>query len=97
MWPELFEQNRICRMQSPLYLCTKGKEVRLFYTKEEYDAANLKGYTVDYFKGLGSMSDDVYSECVNNPRLIEVIADDLQVLEMAFGDDADQRKTWLMG
>lgn len=83
-------------MLSPLYLCTKGKDIQIFYTKEEFDAAGLKGYTVDYFKGLGSMPEEVYAECVNNPRLIQIVADDLNVLEMAFGDDAGQRKTWLM-
>lgn len=96
-WPELFVQKRVYRMLSPLYYCTKGKDTKVFYTKEEFDAANLKGYTVDYFKGLGSMPEEVYSECVNNPRLIQITADDLNVLEMAFGDNADQRKTWLMG
>ena len=96
MWPELFKEKRIYRMMSPLYYCTKGKDTKVFYTKEEFDAANLKGYAVDYFKGLGSMPENVYSECVNNPRLIQVNADDLNKLEMAFGDCADLRKAWLL-
>lgn len=69
----------------------------MFYTKEEFDAADLKGYTVDYFKGLGSMPDDVYYECVNNPRLIQVTIDDANKLEMMFGDSAELRKNWLLG
>lgn len=96
LWPELFEQKRIYRMMSPLYYCTKGKDTKVFYTKEEFDSANLKGYATDYFKGLGSMPENVYHQCVNNPRLIRVDADDLQKLEMAFGDSADLRKTWLL-
>lgn len=96
MWPELFEENRIYKMTAPLYYCTKGKDTKVFYTKEEFDKANLKGYNVDYFKGLGSMPEEVYRECVNNPRLIEVKADDFGVLEMLFGDDANERKKWLL-
>jgi len=96
LWPSLFAERRIFRMLAPLYHCTKGKDVKIFYTKEEFDKANLKGYAVDYFKGLGSMPEDVYRECVNNPRLIEVCADDLNKLDMAFGDSADARKQWLM-
>jgi DNA topoisomerase-2 len=97
LWPELFEQRRIYRMLSPLYYCTKGKDVKIFYTKEEFDEANTKGWEVKYFKGLGSMPLEVYSECVNNPRLELVIADDFEKLEMAFGSDADKRKKWMTG
>lgn len=96
MWPELFKEKRIYRMMSPLYYCVKGKDTKVFYTKEEFDAADLKGYSVDYFKGLGSMPENVYSECVNNPRLIQVEADDMNKLEMAFGDSAELRKAWLL-
>ena len=42
------------------------------------------------------MPEAVYYECVNNPRLIQVEADDLNSLEMVFGDDAQLRKNWLM-
>lgn len=97
LWPELFEQKRIYKLLSPLYYCTKGKDVKLFYSKEEFDAADLKGYSVDYFKGLGSMPDDVYYECVNNPRMVQVTIDDANKLEMMFGDSAELRKNWLLG
>lgn len=97
MWPELFDQKRIYRMISPLYYCTKGKQVKVFYTKEEFDKVDTKGWVVEYFKGLGSMPEEVYSDCVNNPRLEQIVGDDFDMLEMAFGDDADKRKTWMMG
>lgn len=96
LWPELYEQKRIYRLMSPLYYCTKGKDVKIFYTKEEFDNANLKGYSTEFFKGLGSMPENVYSETVNNPRLIQVDGSDLTKLEMAFGDSADLRKEWLL-
>ena len=35
-------------------------------------------------------------ECVNEPNLIQVTADDMNKLEMAFGDKAELRKDWLL-
>ena len=84
LWPELFEQGRIFRMISPLYYCTKGKQVKSFYDKESFDAFDSKSWVVEYFKGLGSMPEDVYSDCVNNPQLEMIVADDMNKLEMAF-------------
>lgn len=97
LWPELYEQKRIYRLISPLYYCTKGKQSKSFYSKEEFDLVDTNGWNVEYFKGLGSMPEEVYSECVNNPRLEQIIGDDLDKLEMAFGDDASLRKTWMIG
>lgn len=97
LWPELFSQNRIYRMLSPLYYCTKGKQVKPFYTKEEFDKFDAKGWNVEYFKGLGSMPVEVYSDCVNNPRLEQIVFDAPEKLEMAFGGDASLRKTWMIG
>lgn len=97
LWPELFEQRRIYRMLSPLYYCVKGKQVKVFYTKEEFDNTDTKGWVVDYFKGLGSMPEEVYNDCVNNPQLELVVADSLEKLEMAFGADANKRKEWMIG
>lgn len=96
LWPTLFTEGRVYRMLSPLYYCTRGKQVRQFYDKAEFDQFDSKGWTVDYFKGLGSMPESVYDDCVNNPKLIRVIPDDLDRLEMAFGDSADLRKKWMI-
>jgi DNA topoisomerase-2 len=97
-WPELFTDGRILRATAPLYYCTKGKDLKSYYTKDEFEAANTKGYTVDYFKGLGSMPKEVYKQCLQNPRFIKVNANkaDFEKLEMAFGDSADGRKEWMM-
>ena len=97
-WPELFESGKIYRATAPLYYCTKGKNVKTFYTKEEFDMFDSKGYNIEYFKGLGSMSKDIYKECINNPRLIQVTnntQEDWDSLEMAFGSSADKRKEWM--
>lgn len=100
LWPELFEQRRICRVETPLFICNKGKLMKWFYSKEEMESAKLgSGWTVKYNKGLGSLSKEVYREMINNPKLTTITLDeveDLESLEMAFGDSPDKRKEWLL-
>lgn len=98
-WPELFTQGRVYRVMTPLYVCTKGKQTELFYNKVEFDKFNSKGYEVSYCKGLGTLSKDAYRKCINEPYLIKLSADDIDLakLEMAFGDSANLRKDWMMG
>lgn len=99
IWPELFKNGNVYRCDTPLYICTKGKDVKWFYTKSEFDKFNSSSYNVEYAKGLGSLAKEVYKEVINNPRLIKVSMNDskdMQSLEMAFGDDSSLRKEWLM-
>ena len=98
LWPELFEKGKICSIKTPLYICTKGKDTKLFYTKEEFDNAKLVGYNVDYCKGLGSLPTNIYKECINNPKItVNQNTDNFDSLEMAFGPSADARKVWMLG
>lgn len=96
-WPELFNQNRIYRAMTPLYVCTKGNKTELFYNKTDFDKFNSKGWEVSYCKGLGTMSKEAYEQCINDPVLVQISANDvdLDMLEMAFGDDASKRKDWM--
>lgn len=96
-WPELFDDGRVCQVLTPLYVCTKGKDVRSYYTKEEFDKAGLRGYNVEYMKGLGSLPANVYADCINNPSIVVFKnTDNFDSLELAFGGSADDRKTWMM-
>jgi DNA topoisomerase-2 len=97
-WPELFTNGHIYKCETPLYICAKGKDVKWFYTQEEYDNFDTKGYTVDYIKGLGTLPKAVYKEVINNPKLVQITADELSdfdKLEMAFGSNAELRKEWM--
>ncbi len=99
LWGEpLFD--RIYRVLPPLYKLTKkGKQPLYFYSLEEYQAFDSKGYTVKYLKGLGSMSKDDYADMINNPKLIKIKWDEnsKQVLDMIFAKKrTDERKEWLM-
>jgi DNA gyrase/topoisomerase IV subunit B len=98
-WPELFTQGRIYRAMTPLYVCTKGKNTELFYNKTDFDKFNSKGWEVAYCKGLGTMSKDAYEKCINDPFLVRLSANDadFEHLEIAFGESAEKRKTWMMG
>ncbi len=96
-WPELYN-NRIFRLMTPLYVCVKGKDTKLFYNKESFDKFNSKGYEVSYCKGLGTMSKDAYRTCIMDPYMIKIENNDADFtkLEMAFGESADLRKTWML-
>ncbi len=99
LWPELFEQRRIYRCETPLYICKKGKSDRWFYNKADFDKFDSTGYAIDYAKGLGSLPKEVYREAINNPRLVRIDMNDVadaQALVMAFGDDSNARKEWLI-
>ena len=98
-WPELFDEGIICRTLTPLYVCEKKGNTHLFYNKKDYDNFDSKGYEVSYIKGLGTLSKEAYKVCIMEPNYVQVHAGDsgLDTLEMAFGDDADKRKVWMLG
>ena len=98
-WPELFSEGRLCRVNTPLYIARKkGKQDQYFYTSEEYDKADLKGWTVDYMKGLGSLEKTDYKRAIiTDPFLTTITLDDMEKLNMSFGNNADKRKEWMIG
>lgn len=97
LWPELFDEGRVCQLITPLYVCTKGKDIKRFYNKEEFDNAGLRGYNVEYMKGLGSLSKEEYTIAINEPKIVVFEnSDNFAQLNMAFAGDADSRKTWMM-
>lgn len=99
-WPDLFKNGHIYRAKSPLYVCRKGKSTKIFYTTEEYTEAKLgTSWEVNYIKGLGSLDQDDYSTVINSPTLVqisEIDALDSLKLNMAFGDDSNLRKDWML-
>lgn len=98
-WPELFSEGRLCRVNTPLYIARKkGKPDQYFYTSEEYENADLKGWTVDYMKGLGSLEKNDYKRAViTEPFMTTITLDDMEKLNMSFGNNADKRKEWMIG
>lgn len=98
-WPDLFKRGMIVRMNTPLYVARKkGSKDKYFYTREDYEAASasLKGYEINYMKGLGSLEKEDYREAIYNPSETVIEYSGIESLNMAFGDDADSRKSWMV-
>ena len=102
-WPTLLDPDYepfLYRLVAPNVVASKGKKRIHYATKDMYQKAKtkLKGYTIEYMKGLGSMSSEDYAEILSSDDyLIPIISDDKmdEVMELLFGSNADKRKEWL--
>jgi len=98
-WPELLEQKRIWRVQTPLVVCKKGAQKLWFYTPTEFEAwkakeRSLSKWDIAYKKGLAALEDDEYREIIQNPRMFALTPgpDLRRVLDCWFGKDPAGRK-----
>ena len=76
-WPELFDQNRICRVMTPLVVVEKGNEKISFYLSSDFEEwskkqRDLKKWDISYKKGLAALQDEEYKEIIQNPKLFAV-------------------------
>lgn len=98
-WPELFKQERIKFIKTPIIIATKKKDIHWFYNLKEYEEnkPKLKGFDIRYLKGLGSLEENEYKEVIRNPKYDVVYLPDNyeELFEMLFGKDADLRKQWM--
>lgn len=98
--PELIEQGRLFRLSTPIVIASNDKtgETRHFYDLAEFEQAKRafsgKAWSVRYCKGLASLSDDDYHDVMQNPRLVQMVKDDLadSNLHAWFGNDSSKRK-----
>jgi DNA topoisomerase-2 len=101
-WPELFEQNRIFKVMTPLVVAKKGKEVKPFYSNEEYSdwekKTGAKGWEVEYKKGLAALEDVEYRDIIHNPVLVKLQNDKQYKDSLSdwFGSDSEPRKEKLL-
>lgn len=98
-WESLFDDNIIELVLSPIVTAHKGKQIKRYYSFDDYDADrdNLSEYTIKYNKGLGSLSKSEYAEMLNNPVLktIKWTSESRSALELVFNDKPEGRKVWL--
>lgn len=108
-WPKLFEEKRIKILTTPVVIAKNKNFVKRFYTYNEYkDFKSDEKYSIEYLKGLGSLSEDEYDRAINKPRFIDVdyTAKCKETLELVFMDSSkknpktnikysDERKLWL--
>ena len=103
-WPELFKEKRISRVLSPLMIAKKGKSVIKFYNNDDYNkwvseiGDDISKWNIEYFKGLGALSDEDYEDMIKNPKQVffDISDDYIDEFDIWFGDDSNLRKNKLM-
>lgn len=101
-WPDLFKQNKIHRVISPLIIAKhkKTKNEEIFYSLAEFIKEQNNYDILEYNKGLGSLTLKEYEKLVKEPKIIEFTIDEFtdQKFELLFGKgQQDNRKEWLNG
>ena len=84
LFPELYENKMVCRSISPIITAEKGAELKKFYTLADYkkEEPKLKGYKITYLKGLGTQTNRLYKEMMQNPIFHYFVKDDLADLSI---------------
>jgi DNA gyrase/topoisomerase IV subunit B len=100
-FPELIKACKIYRALSPIIVCSKDNKKQYFYSLDDYklNEHTLKGWEINYTKGLGGLDDNDYREMVRNQRLIQFTIEDMQDLESVnvwFGKSSEIRKQILL-
>ena len=104
MWPSLYRvPGFISFMNTPILRASKGKEVVVFYNEGEYKEWSKgqtgKGWTLKYFKGLGTSTASEFKEYFANKKIVDFdysgeTSDN--VVDMVFNKKrAEDRKEWL--
>jgi DNA topoisomerase-2 len=93
-------------MNTPILRAKKGQQVKLFYNDGEYETwkqtfgpAGPTGWTIKYFKGLGTSTSAEFKEYFANKKIVDFVytgqtSDD--TIDKVFNKERpDDRKTWL--
>ena len=103
-WPELFDKNYepvVYRLVSPNVVASKGDKRVHFTTRADYEKVKdkYKGWSIEYMKGLGSLSMKDWEMILATDSAVYIpIVDDGKMgetMKLLFSDDADVRKAWL--
>jgi DNA topoisomerase-2 len=103
-WPELFEEGKVLKVETPLMVAKKGKETLSFYSEEDYKEWELKqkslsSWNIEYKKGLAALEDDEYQEIIRSPRSYFLTRDNgfNSTLNIWFAGDSSPRKKKILG
>ncbi|BBI90896.1 DNA gyrase/topoisomerase IV, subunit B [Tenacibaculum phage PTm5] len=96
-FPKLVEKGMIYRSTTPLYVASKGKQRKYFYSQSEFDSFKGKGWTTKYMKGLGSLLKEHYKHILTEPRLIRFKSTDdtFKIITDWMGKNSTMRKQYL--
>jgi DNA topoisomerase-2 len=102
LWHELMEvPGFLTYMATPIVKATKGKQTKTFYTQYEYEQwkkENEKGWSIQYYKGLGTSTRTEAQEYFKELNMVQFSYDDESdpAIDLAFNKSrADDRKVWL--
>lgn len=102
LWPSLLKIGFIDCMITPIIKVVKKQKEILFYNLYEFNnwEKDNKGYSIKYYKGLGTSEDKEAKTYFANPNNIVPFKNankkSLDSLEMAFGKkNSNLRKTWV--
>lgn len=103
-FPFLYRQGRIIKILSPIIIARKGKQIKRFYRYEEFlkEQTKLKDWSIEYNKGLGSLTEEEYEHMLKNPIYDVLSIDNVEkidlIIECLFDKKTtDERKAWLQG
>lgn len=104
-WPTLLQAGFVCSLATPLLKASKRGEVLSFYSQGEFNAwreglgdSGLRGWTLKYYKGLGTSTPAEAQEWFQNLHEIKYTWDTEtnESISLAFSKKrADDRKKWL--
>jgi len=107
LWPSLVHLDGfLCFMNTPILRAKKNSEVLRFYNEGEYNqwkqslpGKTTKGWTLKYFKGLGTSTAVEFKEYFANKKMVDFHHEDNvsdNTIDMVFNKKrAEDRKTWL--
>ena len=90
-------------MNTPILRAKKGNTIKIFYNEGEYidwkNNNNTNGYTIKYFKGLGTSTSKEFKEYFANKKIVDFVYTGPEcdnVIDKIFNKKrANERKTWL--
>jgi DNA topoisomerase-2 len=94
----MLEQGKVFQLKTPLVTGLDGKEIKRFYSIDEYKKFKKPLKNIRYLKGLGSLSIDDW-EHVFKEMFLDVFVIDKNsksIMDMAFGDNSKSKKEWLI-
>ena len=103
-WPELFEQGRICRVETPLVVVKRKDEKISFYNSTDFEIwqskqKDLVKWDIAYKKGLAALEDEEAKDIIQNPKLFGISGGcELKpTLDLWFAGDSEPRKRKILG
>lgn len=103
-WPELFEQGKVLKVETPLMVAKKGNQTLSFYSDEDYKSweskqRSLSSWSIEYKKGLAALENEEYQEIISNPKtfILTKGKDFEHTLNTWFSKDSEPRKKKILG